>query len=60
MAEKKPEKPLDKELLEILACPVCKAALEYNKDRTGLKCVKCGLEYPIKDGVPVMLPQTPE
>jgi uncharacterized protein len=44
---------LDKELLDILACPDCKAKVELQNDR--LVCVKCGKRYPVKDGIPVML-----
>lgn len=44
---------IDKRLLEVLSCPVCKAAVAL-KDG-GIVCVKCGLKYPIKDGIPVML-----
>jgi uncharacterized protein YbaR (Trm112 family) len=44
---------IDKELLEILACPACKGdvALEKNK----IVCKKCGKRYPVKDGIPIML-----
>ena len=44
---------IDKELLEILACPVCKANVRLEKDR--IVCTKCGRRYPIRDGIPVML-----
>ena len=46
---------LDPQLLEILACPVCKKDLEMTADDKGLKCVKCHRVYPIKDDIPVML-----
>lgn len=46
---------LDKELLNILACPRCKGGIELSADRDGLVCEKCGLRYPIKDGIPVLL-----
>lgn len=49
-------KEIPKELFDILACPVCKADLEYTKDKNGLSCVKCKNKYPIKDGIPVLLP----
>ena len=48
--------PIQKELFDILACPICKGDLEYNKDKTGLLCRKCGVDYPIKDGIPMLLP----
>lgn len=44
-----------KELLEILACPTDKAGLKVGKDE--LICTKCGRKYPVKDGIPIMLPQ---
>ncbi len=47
--------PLDKELLDILACPVCKTDVILTEDKKGLKCVNCGRIYPIKDGIPIML-----
>lgn len=48
------EKPLiDPELLEILACPKCKADVVLRGDR--LVCTNCGLRYPIRDGIPIML-----
>lgn len=48
------EKPIiDPELLEILACPKCKADVVLQGDR--LACVRCGLRYPIRDGIPIML-----
>jgi len=48
--------PIPKELFDILACPIDKADLKYNKDKTCLVCTKCKAEYPIKDGIPIMLP----
>ena len=50
------KEPIPKELFDILACPICKADLNYNKDKNGLVCVKCKNKYPIKDGIPVLLP----
>jgi uncharacterized protein len=46
---------ISKDLLEILVCPVCKAALELKPDESGLKCVECRRVYPIRDEIPVML-----
>ena len=46
---------LDPELLEILACPNCKTAVQLVHEGTGLKCNKCHRVYPIKDEIPVML-----
>ena len=47
---------LDKKLLEILVCPISKKPLSYNEDTNELICKESGLAYPIKDGIPVMLP----
>ena len=44
---------IDKELLDILACPVCKS--EVFQDGNFIICSKCGRRYPVKDGIPVML-----
>ena len=46
---------LDPKLLEILVCPVSKAALEYKGELNELWCKSSGLAYPIRDGIPVML-----
>lgn len=46
---------LDKELLEILACPKCKAEVKLEGERIVCKNPQCGLRYPIRDGIPVML-----
>ncbi|AJD53890.1 uncharacterized protein YbaR (Trm112 family) [Thalassospira sp. MBR-102] len=48
--------PVDPKLLEILVCPVTKETLEYNRERNELISVKAGLAYPIRDGIPIMLP----
>ena len=44
---------IDKELLDILACPACKADVRLESDR--IVCTKCGRRYPVKDGIPIML-----
>ena len=44
---------IDKELLDILACPLCKADVSLESDR--IVCSKCGRRYPIKDDIPIML-----
>lgn len=46
---------IDEKLLEILACPVCKKSVEYEKEAQKLRCDHCGLKYAIKDGIPIML-----
>ena len=44
---------ITKELLEILACPLCKTDVRLEGDR--IVCTKCGRRYPIRDDIPVML-----
>ncbi|HMI50742.1 MAG TPA: Trm112 family protein [Candidatus Saccharimonadales bacterium] len=46
-----------KELLAILVCPVCKTPVKVLDDNSGLKCATCRRVYPIKDDIPVMLPE---
>ena len=46
---------LDKKLLDILACPLCKGNLHYQQDPEELICKTDGLAYPVRDGIPVML-----
>jgi len=42
-----------KELLDILACPACKADVRLEGDR--IICTRCGRRYPIRDDIPIML-----
>ena len=46
---------LDKELLDILACPKCKGDLEYKPQQNQLICNTCRLIYAVKDDIPIML-----
>jgi uncharacterized protein YbaR (Trm112 family) len=46
---------ISQDLLEILACPACKAKVELKPDGSGLKCTECRRVYPIRDDIPVML-----
>ena len=48
---------MDKKLLEILVCPVCKGPLVYKKEQSELICKADRLAYPIRDDIPVMLEQ---
>jgi uncharacterized protein YbaR (Trm112 family) len=47
---------LDPRLLEILVCPVTKGPLEYDRTASELISRSAGLAYPIRDGIPIMLP----
>jgi len=46
---------MDKRLLDILACPVCKGPLVHLREEAVLVCRADRLAFPIKDGIPVML-----
>ena len=46
---------LSQDLLDILACPACKAHVELKQDGSGLRCVQCKRVYPIRDDILVML-----
>ena len=46
---------MDKQLLDILVCPVTKGALKYDQERQELISTSAHLAYPIRDGIPVML-----
>jgi hypothetical protein len=48
--------PVDPRLLEVLVCPVTKQTLHYDRARNELVSRAAGLAYPIRDGIPIMLP----
>jgi uncharacterized protein YbaR (Trm112 family) len=47
---------IDPKLLEILVCPLTKGPLVFNRDSMELISRQAGLAYPIRDGIPIMLP----
>jgi uncharacterized protein YbaR (Trm112 family) len=47
----------DPKLLELLVCPVTKMRLSYDAERQELVSKAAGLAYPIRDGIPIMLPE---
>lgn len=47
---------IDPRLLEILVCPVTKGPLEWRPETAELISRKAGLAFPVRDGVPIMLP----
>jgi uncharacterized protein YbaR (Trm112 family) len=49
--------PIDPRLLEILVCPLTKKPLIYDREAGELISKAAGLAYPIRDGIPVMLPE---
>jgi uncharacterized protein len=46
---------MDRKLLDILVCPICKGKLSYDKAKSELICRVDRLAYPIRDDIPVML-----
>ena len=48
---------MDKKLLDILVCPICKGKLVFKKEQQVLICKIDKLAYPIRDEIPVMLPE---
>ena len=55
--EPRRQSPIDPRLLEILVCPLTKGPLEYDRDAGELISRKAGLAYPVRDGIPIMLPE---
>jgi len=53
----RPASNVDPKLLEILVCPVTKGQLEYDAERQELISRAAKLAYPIRDGIPIMLPE---
>ncbi len=56
MTEPAASVPIDPRLLEILVCPVTRTTLVYDRTRNELVSKAAGLAYPIRDGIPIMLP----
>lgn len=50
------ESEIDPRLLEILVCPMTKGPLKYDRDAQELISEQAGLAFPIRDGIPIMLP----
>jgi hypothetical protein len=57
LSENPPQPPVDPRLLEILVCPLTKGPLEYDRASNELVSRKAGLAYPVRDGIPIMLPE---
>jgi len=53
----RPASAVDPKLLEILVCPLTKGPLEYNAEKQELISRSAKLAYPIRDGIPIMLPE---
>ena len=48
---------ISQDLLDILVCPLCKTLVIFTPDNSGLKCQTCKRVYPVRDEIPVMLPE---
>ncbi|MCA1727801.1 MAG: Trm112 family protein [Actinobacteria bacterium] len=46
---------IEKDLLEILACPNCRGEVDFVEAESVIVCRKCGYRYPVRDEIPVML-----
>ncbi|MEQ8178325.1 MAG: Trm112 family protein [Amphiplicatus sp.] len=57
MSDTIPVAEVDPKLLEILVCPQTRGPLVYDRDKGELLSKKALLAYPIRDGVPIMLPE---
>jgi uncharacterized protein len=60
MSTTPPDRPagsVDPKLLEILVCPLTKSTLEYDAEKQELISRAAKLAYPIRDGIPIMLPE---
>ena len=53
----RPASAVDPKLLEILVCPLTKGPLEYDSEKQELISRSAKLAYPIRDGIPIMLPE---
>ena len=47
--------PIEKDLLDVLVCPLCRCSLTQKADGSGLKCASCKRVYPIIDEIPVVI-----
>ena len=57
LGDERPPGSVDPKLLEILVCPITKGPLEYDAEKQELVSRKAKLAYPIRDGIPIMLPE---
>jgi len=56
-SDRSPTFAVDPKLLEILVCPLTKGTLIYDREKQELISRGAGLAYPIRDGIPIMLPE---
>jgi len=48
---------ISQDLLDMLVCPICKIPVTLLADHSGLRCASCRRVYPVRDDIPVMLPE---
>lgn len=46
---------IDSKMLDILACPACRGDIEYDARNEKVVCTQCSRDYPVKNGIPVMI-----
>lgn len=46
----------NRDLLRVIVCPACGGTLKVIKDNSQLECERCDIKYPIKDGIPELMP----
>lgn len=56
MTAEKREAAIDRKLLELLVCPLTKGPLVYDEEKSELISKSAHLAYPVRDGIPIMLP----
>lgn len=56
MSEQQKPKAIDRKLLELLVCPLTKGTLTYDEEHGELISQSARLAYPVRDGIPIMLP----
>ena len=56
MSDIRPSATIDQKLLDLLVCPLTKGPLELDQERNELISRSANLAYPIRDGIPIMLP----
>ena len=56
MPDIRPSATIDRKLLELLVCPLTKDRLDLDEENSELVSWSAGLAYPIRDGIPIMLP----
>jgi len=55
MSTRKGPLGLDPDLLAIVVCPACHGTLEPDEPASELRCTGCGLAFPVREGIPVLL-----